>query len=65
MLHFHTLRHTFASWLVIGGINFYTVSQLDVKTTVIYAHLSKEHLKNSVDLLTFKNWSYFSLVMLF
>ncbi|MDR2812072.1 MAG: tyrosine-type recombinase/integrase, partial [Endomicrobium sp.] len=56
---FHTLRHTFASWLVIGGINLYTVSQLlvhsDVKTTMIYAHLSKEHLKNSVDLLTFKN----------
>jgi integrase len=56
---FHTLRHTFASWLVIGGISLYTVSQLlghtNIKTTMIYAHLSKEHLKNSVDLLSLKN----------
>ncbi|MDR3112989.1 MAG: site-specific integrase [Endomicrobium sp.] len=54
---FHTLRHTFASLLVISGISLYTVSQLlghsKTDTTMIYAHLSKEHLKNSVDNLNF------------
>ncbi|MCL1971861.1 MAG: site-specific integrase [Endomicrobia bacterium] len=54
---FHTLRHTFASHLVIGGKSLYTVSQLlghsKIDTTMIYAHLSKEHLKNSVDDLNF------------
>lgn len=54
---FHTLRHTFASRLVINGISLYTVSQLlghsKIETTMIYAHLSKEHLKNSVDSLNY------------
>ncbi|MDR2427221.1 MAG: tyrosine-type recombinase/integrase [Endomicrobium sp.] len=54
---FHTLRHTFASHLVINGISLYTVSQLlghsKIETTMIYAHLSKDHLKNSVDSLNF------------
>jgi integrase len=54
---FHTLRHTFASNLVISGISLYTVSQLlghsKIDTTMIYAHLSKDHLKNSVDNLNF------------
>jgi site-specific recombinase XerD len=54
---FHTIRHTFASHLVINGISLYTVSQLlghsKIETTMIYAHLSKEHLKNSVEHLNF------------
>jgi site-specific recombinase XerD len=54
---FHTLRHTFASYLVINGISIYTVSKLlghsKIETTMIYAHLSKEHLKASVDSLKF------------
>jgi site-specific recombinase XerD len=54
---FHTLRHTFASNLIIAGVNLFTVSKLlghsDIKTTMIYAHLSKDHLKNSVDILNY------------
>ena len=44
---FKDLRHTFASWLVMGGVDLYTVAQLmchsDVKMTQAYAHLSPDH----------------------
>jgi integrase len=50
---FKDLRHTFASWLVMGGIDLYTVAQLmchsDVKTTQEYAHLSPDHKAAAVD----------------
>jgi integrase len=43
---FHTLRHTFASWLVQVGTPLYTVSQLmghsDLKMTTRYAHLAPD-----------------------
>ena len=42
----HVLRHTFASQLVMAGVSIYKVSQwlghADVKTTMIYAHLSPQ-----------------------
>jgi integrase len=45
-LVFHSLRHTFASWLVQMGKPLYTVSQLlghsDVKMTMRYAHLAPD-----------------------
>ena len=51
----HKLRHTFASNLVMGGENIYTVSKLlghsDVQTTQIYAHLAPNYLKSAVDKL--------------
>ena len=54
-LNFHSLRHTFASWLVQRGVSIYEVSKLlghsDIKTTQIYAHLRNEDLRNAVDLL--------------
>ena len=43
---FHSLRHTFASWLVQIGPPLYTVSKLmghtDLKMTMRYAHLAPE-----------------------
>lgn len=48
-LHFHSLRHTFASWLIQGGVNIYLVSKLlghaNIKTTEIYAHLRQDDFK--------------------
>lgn len=53
----HALRHSFASHLVMGGANILSVSKLlghaDVKTTLIYAHLSPDHLASEVGRLNF------------
>lgn len=54
-LNFHSLRHTFASWLVQKGVSIYYISKLlghsEVKTTEIYAHLASNDLKKAVDKL--------------
>lgn len=52
---FHTLRHTFASWLVEGGVSLYEVKELmghsDFKMTQRYSHLSPEGLKNAIQII--------------
>ena len=52
---FHTLRHTFASNLVMKGINLYTVQRLMGHSTIAmterYAHLSPNHLKKAINIL--------------
>jgi integrase len=50
---YHTLRHTFASWLVMEGVDLFTVSQLlgHANTTEVvktYAHLSPLHKATAV-----------------
>jgi site-specific recombinase XerD len=53
----HTLRHTFASHLVMSGVDLLTVKKLmghsDIQTTMIYAYLAPDHLAEAVDKLTF------------
>jgi site-specific recombinase XerD len=53
----HTLRHTFASHLVMNGTDVYTVQKLlghsSIKTTEIYAHLAPDFLKAAVEKLKF------------
>ena len=54
-LSFHSLRHTFASWLIQRGISIYSVSKLlghsNIKVTEIYSHLRSEDLMSSVSKL--------------
>ncbi|HEY9874597.1 MAG TPA: site-specific integrase [Candidatus Obscuribacterales bacterium] len=51
----HTFRHTFASHLVMNGVDIVTVSKLlghsRIETTVIYSHLSDGHVRDSIDKL--------------
>jgi integrase len=53
--HFHDLRHTFASHLVMAGVDLTTVSKLlghkSLAMTLRYSHLSEGHLNNAVNIL--------------
>jgi len=54
-LRFHDLRHTFASWLVMAGVDIRTVQELlghkDIRITMRYAHLAPDHMSNAVKTL--------------
>lgn len=53
--HFHDLRHTFASRLVMNGVALYEVSKLlghkNIKTTERYSHFAPGYLKKAVSTL--------------
>ena len=52
---FHDMRHTFASHLVMAGVNITTVSRLlghkSLKMTLRYIHLAPKHLQSAVGVL--------------
>ncbi len=52
---FHDCRHHFASKLVMGGVDLYTVAQLmghsSIEMTERYAHLSPDHMKDAMKVL--------------
>ena len=54
-LRFHNLRHTFATRLVLSGVDLVTVSKLlghsSIQMTMRYSHPTPEALKNAVSKL--------------
>jgi integrase len=58
-VRFHDLRHTFASHLVMGGVDIRTIQELlghkDIRVTMRYAHLAPDHMRNAVKVLDRRN----------
>jgi site-specific recombinase XerD len=52
-LHFHSLRHSFATFLVKDGVSLYEVQKLlghsNISVTQVYSHLQPETLHNTVN----------------
>ena len=52
----HTMRHTFASHLVMSGVDLNTVQRLlghtSISTTMVYSHLTEDHLARGVEKLS-------------
>ena len=53
----HTLRHTFASHMIMQNVDLPTLQKLlghsDIKTTMIYTHLATDHLAEAMNKLSF------------
>lgn len=54
-IHFHTLRHTGATWLVQNDIPIYSIQQIlghsNISITQIYSHLEVDHLRKPLERL--------------
>lgn len=54
-IHFHSLRHSFASNLAQRGVSIYTIKELlghsSITTTQIYSHLNMDSLREAVNKL--------------
>jgi integrase/recombinase XerC len=52
-LHFHSLRHTFATWLVQEGVSIYEVQKLlghsNISVTQVYSQLAASELHSAVN----------------
>ncbi len=57
-LHFHSLRHTFASWLVQDGVSLYEVQKLlghsNIAVTLVYSHIQPGQLHSSVNRISLR-----------
>jgi integrase len=57
-LKFHSLRHTFATWLVQSGTSIYEIKELlghsDITTTLVYAHLAASELHATVNRISLR-----------
>jgi len=55
-LHFHSTRHSFATWLVQSGVSIYSVQRLlghsNIAMTQVYAHLAPSDLHNAVSAIS-------------
>jgi len=54
-IHFHSLRHTGASWLVQDGVSIYAVQKIlghsSIQVTMGYSHLVSEELHGIVNMI--------------
>ena len=59
-IRIHDLRHTYASWLIQNGVGIYQVQRLlghsRIESTLRYAHLDVEHLRQFIDKDLFKSY---------
>ncbi len=57
-LHFHSLRHSFASWLVQEGVSLYDIQKLlghsNIRVTEMYSHLVPEQMHSTVSRIPFQ-----------
>lgn len=57
-IHFHSLRHTFASWLAQDGVSLYAIQKLlghsSPNVTQIYSHLQPDQMHETVNRLSLR-----------
>ena len=57
---FHNLRHTYALWLVIAGVDLYRVKELlghkSIESTMRYSHLALPNIKGDVERVFGQAW---------